>query len=69
MWRRAIRDYPEEQDQQGNASPLFDEWVDALMEEPWLVAFSDFVRKATWANIIVATRYKSTQKSTQPITR
>jgi len=50
MWKSMIRDYPEEQDEQGNTNPLHDEWVETLLEEPWFVALQDLVKwTGTWA--------------------
>lgn len=51
MWKSVIRDYPEEEDEWG-INPLFLEWVEALMREPWLVALQDLVR---WTKIWTGT--------------
>jgi hypothetical protein len=49
MWKSVIRDYPEDQDEQGNFNPMFGEWVETLVEEPWLVAMRDLVKwSGTW---------------------
>src|SRR5215204_5760970 len=49
MWKSVIRDFPEEQDEQGNANLLYNEWVEALREEPWFVALRDLVKwSGTW---------------------
>lgn len=52
MWKSVIRDYPEEQDEWGNLNPLYLEWVEALISEPWLVALQDLVR---WTRIWTGT--------------
>jgi len=50
IWKSVIRDYPEEQDEQGNTNPLYDEWVEAILEEPWFVALQELVKwSGAWA--------------------
>ena len=44
MWKSVIRDYPDEQDEWGTGfNPLFLEYAEALVREPWLVALQDIV--------------------------
>jgi hypothetical protein len=45
MWKSVIRDYPEELDEWGNSNPLFLEWIEALISEPWLTALQDLVER------------------------
>ncbi len=53
MWKSVIRDYPEELDESGTeVNPLFFEWVEALVREPWLVALQDLV---AWTKIWTGT--------------
>ncbi len=49
MWKSVIWDEPEEQDEQGNANPLYNEWVEEVLSEPWFVALRDLVKwTGTW---------------------
>ena len=50
MWKSVIRDYPEELDEWNNIiNPLFLEWIEALISEPWLAALQDLVgRTRIW---------------------
>ena len=49
MWKSVIWDRPDEEDEQGAPNPRFDEWVEAVMNEPWFVALRDLVRwTGTW---------------------
>lgn len=53
MWKSVIRDYPEELDESGTeVNPLFFEWVEALVGEPWLSALQDLV---AWTKIWTGT--------------
>jgi len=59
MWKSVIRDYLEEQDEQGNTIPLYNEWVEELLREPWFVALRDLVR---WPGIWTGTEEQLMQE-------
>ncbi len=52
MWKSVIWDEPEEQDEQGNANPLYEEWFEEVLREPWFVALQDLVK---WTGAWVGT--------------
>ena len=49
MWKSIIRDYPDEQVEWQKTNPLYEEWLQAVMEEPWFLALRDLVKlTGTW---------------------
>ena len=49
MWKSVIWDRPAEENEQGDINPRFDEWVEAVMNEPWFTALQNLVKwTGTW---------------------
>ena len=49
MWKSEIRNSPPSELEREVPNPAYDEWVDAMMEEPWFVALRDLVKwTGTW---------------------
>ena len=52
MWKSEIRNSPPSELEWGVPNPAYDEWVDAIAEEPWFVALRDLVK---WGGVWTGT--------------